>query len=391
MVGPFEIFISYSTKDKDLFSIIELKNYLTTIPKIKRVFIWEEDVEEDIYDFMEKYIPKSDLMIVCCSQNYLNSRPCNKEWQAADRDKKQLIPVFFEDQHIPFLLRNTMGVKWDKSATKQDNFKNIEREVLHRIEKCLEPENITSQSGPKIENSESALISKKDLEALWSISEIADENILFENIKLNLLTNADRLLIEEIIGKLQQATLNERRISGPANLWYRLGRIMDKLKMYDNAESLYKLALSANQKYTNAWTTLGIFYYTIKRNYDESERCYKNAIESNPKDALTWCNLGLLYYSIKKDYAESERCYRKALEANSNYEFAWYNLGVINHVIKGDYIEAERCYKKALESNPNHAATWCNLGTLYYNIKKNYTEAERCFEKYRELEKRKKV
>ena len=69
------IFISYATKDSNLFHISEIAETLSRKPEIDEVLYWEEDMDDDIIDYMDKNVGKCDIFLLFCSQNALKSEP----------------------------------------------------------------------------------------------------------------------------------------------------------------------------------------------------------------------------------------------------------------------------------------------------------------------------
>lgn len=115
IIPGFLVFISYSTKDSNQFNITYLSRELSKFPEIRKVLFWEEDMDDDIIEYMNKYIKKCDLFILICSQNALDSEPVKMEWQAALKIKKKIIPVFENESDIPALLSTKLGIKYDKN------------------------------------------------------------------------------------------------------------------------------------------------------------------------------------------------------------------------------------------------------------------------------------
>ena len=127
------VFISYATKDSDLFRVRLIDQKLTQYEKIQDVIYWEEDLEDNIFEFMNKYIGVSDIMLLLCSPNSLNSDPVKKEWTAMEAISKPIIPLFKEVDHIPSLLRSRLGVRFneeDIDATVKEIYENILRKNL---------------------------------------------------------------------------------------------------------------------------------------------------------------------------------------------------------------------------------------------------------------------
>ncbi len=107
------VFVSYATKDADLFRIKEIAEILTTYNKIEDVLYWQEDMKDNIIKYMNDNLEKCDLMILFCSPNALRSKPVETEWTAAESLEKPIIPVFIKPEHIPPLLKSRLGVEFD--------------------------------------------------------------------------------------------------------------------------------------------------------------------------------------------------------------------------------------------------------------------------------------
>jgi hypothetical protein len=109
----FLVFVSYATKDADIFKIREISEALTNQEKITDVLYWQEDMQDNIIKYMNDNLEKCDVMLLFCSPNALTSEPVEKEWTAADIMGKPIIPIFNDPDHIPALLKTRLGVKFD--------------------------------------------------------------------------------------------------------------------------------------------------------------------------------------------------------------------------------------------------------------------------------------
>lgn len=110
-----KIFISYATKDSNIFHIGRTAMRLKDFPGIKDVFYWEEDMHDDIYKYMNEYIGKCDIFLAFCSKNALKSESVEIEWMAALRSKKKIIPIFTDEGDIPLLLGTKLGIEFRKN------------------------------------------------------------------------------------------------------------------------------------------------------------------------------------------------------------------------------------------------------------------------------------
>jgi hypothetical protein len=116
------IFMSYATKDVDMFKIHKLAKYLVELTEIENVLFWEKHMEDNIFEYMDDNLGKCDVMVLFCSKNALNSVPVKKEWTAAEAIGKPIIPVFYDVNHIPTLLKSRLGIEYD--------FYDMEKNIL---------------------------------------------------------------------------------------------------------------------------------------------------------------------------------------------------------------------------------------------------------------------
>lgn len=107
------VFVSYATKDADTFKIKQIAEKLTSYPEIKDVLYWQEDLDDNIFEYMNDNVGKCDVMVLFCSKVALKSVPVKKEWTAADAMEIPIIPVFINPDHIPPLLKSRLGFEYD--------------------------------------------------------------------------------------------------------------------------------------------------------------------------------------------------------------------------------------------------------------------------------------
>ncbi|MBN1214485.1 MAG: toll/interleukin-1 receptor domain-containing protein [Candidatus Lokiarchaeota archaeon] len=107
------IFLSYSTEDEKIFPIEVIAGELKVYHDIQDVFYWEKDMDDNIVEYMDKYIEKSDIFILFSSPNAKLSEQVKKEWTAAESSDKIIIPIFEVKEDIPTLLKPRRGLKFD--------------------------------------------------------------------------------------------------------------------------------------------------------------------------------------------------------------------------------------------------------------------------------------
>jgi len=116
--NDLNVFISYSTIDTDYFQISRLVKRLESYPEIDNVLYWEVDSKQNIVEFMEETLNKTQVFVLFCSENSMKSEAVKGEWQSAyqmvKRRLMKIIPVYEDEDHIPKLLWQMLNVKFTK-------------------------------------------------------------------------------------------------------------------------------------------------------------------------------------------------------------------------------------------------------------------------------------
>ncbi|MFX0177117.1 MAG: toll/interleukin-1 receptor domain-containing protein, partial [Candidatus Hodarchaeota archaeon] len=107
--------ISYSTLDSDFFEINNIAEKLQQHSDIKKVFYWEEDLKDDIYDYMNRNLDICDAFLLFCSKKAKKSEQVQLEWKSALKIKKPIIPIFNDERDIPPLVSTKLGISFDKN------------------------------------------------------------------------------------------------------------------------------------------------------------------------------------------------------------------------------------------------------------------------------------
>jgi len=127
------IFVSYATRDADIFKIKDIAKTLKKYKKIVNVLYWQEHMKDNIIKYMNDNLGKCDVMLLFCSPNALRSEPVEKEWTAADMMKKPIIPIFNDPEHIPPLLKTRLGIRFDPFDFKK-NVDEIYTLILKKLQ-----------------------------------------------------------------------------------------------------------------------------------------------------------------------------------------------------------------------------------------------------------------
>ncbi|MFX0001474.1 MAG: ABC transporter substrate-binding protein, partial [Candidatus Hermodarchaeota archaeon] len=130
--GLYHVFISYSTLDTEYFQISKIVRHLELYPEIKKVLFWEADSKQNIVEFMEETLKKTNAFVLFCSENSMKSEAVKGEWQAAYQMVKKglmkMIPVYENEDHIPRLLWQMLNIKYTK-----DNFEEFIQKLYEEI------------------------------------------------------------------------------------------------------------------------------------------------------------------------------------------------------------------------------------------------------------------
>ena len=121
-IHEINAFLSYSTLDTEHFEIKKTAEILEQFPEITTVVFWEAYSSAYIVEYMEVTLRQTNVFILFCSENSMNSKAVRDEWQAAfqlrKKDLMKIIPVYEKEEYIPYLLTPLLNVKFQK-----DNFK----------------------------------------------------------------------------------------------------------------------------------------------------------------------------------------------------------------------------------------------------------------------------
>lgn len=133
-VKGISVFLSYATRDAESFRLEEIVANLSRFPEIEKVYYWQKDSGDNIILYMERTLKHSDVLLLFCSPNALQSTPVQNEWMASLSLKKPVIPVYFNSEDIPALLKPMQGIKIDAFDI-QNSIKKIYDSIIRLVEK----------------------------------------------------------------------------------------------------------------------------------------------------------------------------------------------------------------------------------------------------------------
>ncbi|MDI9357019.1 MAG: glycosyltransferase family 39 protein, partial [Chitinophagaceae bacterium] len=169
-----------------------------------------------------------------------------------------------------------------------------------------------------------------------------------------------------------------------ADAWGILGcYYYDKDKDYVNAERCLKKSVALNTQDADLFFRLGVILET-RESTDSAKMYYKTALAKDSTKLDAAYNIGLLFG--KENYYDSSCIYlEKVVRINPKYWEALLGLGIIAYNYH-QYQTAELYWKQVLEINPQYTQTYHNLISLY-SLLNNTAEVERYSQLLKELEK----
>ncbi len=131
--GKNLVFISYATKDSELFQIPLITDILIQYPEIDDILYWESDMHDDIYEYMDDNLKLCSNFLLFCTENSLYSEAVKMEWRAALKLDKKVIPIFINPNDIPPLLTTKLGVQFNEDEV-YDSIEGIYQMILTKLE-----------------------------------------------------------------------------------------------------------------------------------------------------------------------------------------------------------------------------------------------------------------
>ncbi|WP_314814468.1 tetratricopeptide repeat protein [Arachnia propionica] len=149
---------------------------------------------------------------------------------------------------------------------------------------------------------------------------------------------------------------------------------------HDQAEKLYKQALTINSKDAINLGAYAVFLTYIRHDYDRAEKLYTQALAINPNNATNLDAYALFLTYIRHDYSQAEKYYKHTIKAHPNNAFALGAYAYLLENVHRDYDQAEKHYKQAIRANPDDATNLGNYAHFLENIHRDYDQAEKYYE-----------
>lgn len=143
-----------------------------------------------------------------------------------------------------------------------------------------------------------------------------------------------------------------------------VGKFLEKFKMYNSAEKLYKNAIDNTTNSEYFYSKMGDLALKNK-NVDTTVDCYRKVLEANPlnRDVLVKLAIILQTY-FPENTEEAIDCYEKLLEFDIDTASIYYELGHL-YMGKDDKINSINAFKLAVERDSENPFYNNSLGYAY--------------------------
>lgn len=143
-----------------------------------------------------------------------------------------------------------------------------------------------------------------------------------------------------------------------------VGKFLEKFKMYDSAEKLYKHALENTNHSEYFYNKIGDLALKSK-DIDTTVECYRKVLEANPLNRDILVKLAtILQTYYPENTEETIDCYEKLLEFDIDTAQIYYELGHL-YMSKNDKLNSISAFKLAVEREPENPFYNNSLGYAY--------------------------
>lgn len=196
---------------------------------------------------------------------------------------------------------------------------------------------------------------------------------------------------------------------------YRLGRALEEIDLFEEAEANFRASIEKRADYGSAWDGLGDIYQKqgkwqeavtayeggmelghlqavrdlcrlLKRLHEDDRaiECMEKGLKKWPEDG----SLLILYSDMlvrKKDYEKAVRCLNRFMEVKPSQTGRAYREIAMTYERAKDLDKAEEFYQKSVDQEPKNARAWRLMGKFLANEKKDVQRALPYLEKAVEL------
>jgi hypothetical protein len=181
-LNGIDIFISHAMIDQEDYPIIKLNKNLEKVDIIHNVHLCEEDLRDSIQAFMDKNVPKCQLLIFVCTQNSLTSKDCLYELSLAKKFGIKILPIKGNDISQEDLMQIDLREHEQDfiDLSKLEGFE-FNKKVFDKLQEYI----MSHESELKLFKKEQEILDKEKSIIQKNIMDFADSNEFKEHLKEN--------------------------------------------------------------------------------------------------------------------------------------------------------------------------------------------------------------
>lgn len=143
-----------------------------------------------------------------------------------------------------------------------------------------------------------------------------------------------------------------------------VGKFMEKFKMYESAEKVYKTAIEKTSNSEYFYQKLGNLAL-LGKDVDTTLNCYRKVLEANPKNREILVKIAtILQTYFPENTEEAIDCYERLLEFDIDTAQIYYELGHL-YMSKEDKLNSISAFKLAVDRDPENPFFNNSLGYAY--------------------------
>lgn len=143
-----------------------------------------------------------------------------------------------------------------------------------------------------------------------------------------------------------------------------VGKFMERFKMYESAEKVYKTAIEKTSNSEYFYQKLGNLAL-LGKDVDTTLNCYRKVLEANPKNREILVKIAtILQTYFPENTEEAIDCYERLLEFDIDTAQIYYELGHL-YMSKEDKLNSISAFKLAVDRDPENPFFNNSLGYAY--------------------------
>jgi tetratricopeptide (TPR) repeat protein len=205
-----------------------------------------------------------------------------------------------------------------------------------------------------------------------------------QNITTIVELNGSQRNLKTSVPHPHQVVIGEKTSPISASAYYNHANNFHRLKLYFEAEEMYRKAIELSPNYEKTHSDLGVLLEELDRDI-EAEAMYRKAIELNPNFTAAHYNLGLLLAKSGERDEEAIKMFEEVIKLDPKNAEAFNNLGDLLERSGERDEEAIKMFEEVIKLDPKNATPHYDLGNLLAKSGKRDDEAIKMYERTIEL------